>query len=30
MLNNGDKDNNDNYKIIRISKLVIIDDENYF
>ena len=30
MLNNGYKDNNDNYRNIRISKLNIIKDENYY
>jgi hypothetical protein len=30
MLNNGNKDNNDENKIIRISKLIIMEDENYF
>ena len=28
MLNNGNKDNNDDNRIIRISKLIIIEDEN--
>jgi hypothetical protein len=30
MLNNGNKDYNDDNRIIRISKLIIIEDENYF
>jgi hypothetical protein len=30
MLDNGNKDNNDDNKIIRISKLIIIEDEKLF